>query len=61
MFLLQMQRANLSVPQFQCVTTDKVKAIEQQSLDTFRLSPYIPGIADELTQTFMTTVCHPLS
>ena len=52
MVLLQMQRENLSIPQpqFQCVTTDMVAAIEQHSLDTLRLSPYIPGIADELTQ-----------
>ena len=50
MFLLQMQRADLSVPEFQCVTTDLVKAIEQYSLDSHRLSPYIPGIADELSQ-----------
>ena len=45
MVLLQMQRENLSIPQpqFQCVTTDMVAAIEQHSLDTLRLSPYIPG------------------
>ena len=50
MFLLQMQRADLSVPEFQCVTTDMVAAIEQHPLDTHRLSAYIPGIADELVQ-----------
>ena len=50
MFLLQMQRADLSVPEFQCVTTDMVAAIEQHSLDSHRLSAYIPGIADELSQ-----------
>ena len=48
MFLDQMQRVGLSVPEFQCVTTDMVEAIEQHSLDVHRLAPYIPGIADEL-------------
>ena len=50
MFLHRMQTAGLRVPEFQCVTTDMVEAIEQHALDTHRLSPYIPGIADELTQ-----------
>ena len=50
MFLHQMQRAGLRVPEFQCVTTETVGAIEQHPLDTHRLSAFIPGIADELTQ-----------
>ena len=50
MFLHRMELAGLAVPHFQCVTTEMVGAIEQHSLDTHCLSPYIPGIADELTQ-----------
>ena len=41
MFLHQMQRAGLRVPEFQCVTTEMVAAIEQHPLDTHRLSAYI--------------------
>ena len=48
MFLDQMQRIGLSVPEFQCVTTEMVAAVEQHSLDVHHLARYIPGIADEL-------------
>ena len=48
MFLEQMQRIGLSVPEFQCVTTEMVAAIEQHSLDVHHLASYIPGIAGEL-------------
>ena len=48
MFLGRMQEADLPIPQFQCVTTEMVQAIEQLPLDAHRLTPCIPGIADEL-------------
>ena len=48
MFLDKMQRNGLPVPEFQCVTTEMVQAIEQHAFDTHRLAPYIPGVMDEL-------------
>ena len=48
MFLDKMQRNGLPVPEFQCVTTDMVEAIEQHAFDTHCLAPCIPGIVDEL-------------
>ncbi len=48
MFLDKMQRSGLPVPEFQCVTTEMVQAIEQHAFDTHRLAPYIPGVMDEL-------------
>ena len=50
MYLLQMQGVGLSVPQFECVTTKMVEAIEQHPLDTHRLATCFPGMADELAQ-----------
>ena len=48
MFLDKMQRNGLPVPEFQCVTTEMVEAIEQHAFDTHHLAPCIPGIVDEL-------------
>ena len=50
MFLDQMQRVGLSVPEFLCVTTEMVEAVEQHPLDIHHLTLCIPGIADELEQ-----------
>ena len=48
MFLDKMQRNGLPVPEFQCVTTEMVQAFEQLAFDTHHLTPFIPGIVDEL-------------
>ncbi|WP_422474909.1 PEP/pyruvate-binding domain-containing protein [Endozoicomonas sp. ALB032] len=47
MFLQRMKAAGLSVPAFQCVTTQVTNALEQYPLDSQRLEPYFPGIGDE--------------
>ncbi|WP_422451701.1 DUF4116 domain-containing protein [Endozoicomonas sp. ALC066] len=47
MFLQRMKAAGLSVPPFQCVTTQVTNALEQYPLDSQRLEPYFPGIGDE--------------
>ncbi|WP_422451699.1 PEP/pyruvate-binding domain-containing protein [Endozoicomonas sp. ALC066] len=47
MFLQRMKAAGLSVPPFQCVTTQVTNALEQYPLDSQRLEPYFPGIGNE--------------
>ncbi|WP_448216765.1 PEP/pyruvate-binding domain-containing protein [Endozoicomonas sp. 2B-B] len=47
MFLQRMKAAGLSVPAFQCVTTQVTNALEQYPLDSQRLEPYFPGIGNE--------------
>ncbi|WOG25672.1 PEP/pyruvate-binding domain-containing protein [Endozoicomonas sp. 8E] len=47
MFLQRMKAAGLSVPPFQCVTTQVTNALEQHPLDSQRLEPYFPGIGNE--------------
>ncbi|WOG25670.1 PEP/pyruvate-binding domain-containing protein [Endozoicomonas sp. 8E] len=47
MFLQRMKAAGLSVPPFQCVTTQVTNALEQHPLDSQHLEPYFPGIGDE--------------
>ncbi|WP_422133465.1 PEP/pyruvate-binding domain-containing protein [Endozoicomonas sp. ALD040] len=47
MFLQRMKAAGLSVPTFQCVTTQVTNALEQYPLDSQRLEPYFPGIGNE--------------
>ncbi|WP_448216739.1 DUF4116 domain-containing protein [Endozoicomonas sp. 2B-B] len=47
MFLQRMKAAGLSVPPFQCVTTQVTNALEQYPLDSQRLEPCFPGIGNE--------------
>ncbi|WOG25678.1 DUF4116 domain-containing protein [Endozoicomonas sp. 8E] len=47
MFLQRMKAAGLSVPPFQCVTTQITNALEQHPLDSQRLESCFPGIGDE--------------
>ncbi|WP_448216741.1 PEP/pyruvate-binding domain-containing protein [Endozoicomonas sp. 2B-B] len=47
MFLQRMKAAGLSVPPFQCVTTQVTNALEQHPLDSQRLEPCFPGIGNE--------------
>ncbi|WP_448216750.1 DUF4116 domain-containing protein [Endozoicomonas sp. 2B-B] len=47
MFLQRMKAAGVSVPPFQCVTTQVTNALEHHPLDSQGLEPFFPGIGDE--------------
>ncbi|WP_448216738.1 DUF4116 domain-containing protein [Endozoicomonas sp. 2B-B] len=57
MFLWRMSKTGLSVPPFQCVPTGVMAALARYSLDTRRLSRYLPGIDHgQQAQTSLTKI-----